>query len=532
METSIPETDQQRNASTMARFLDAALDGNEAVIKQLLPRLDANVVCHEGRSAAHRAAQNGHWKLLEVLERGGANLNLADEKGVTPIQLAVFHDHRQAVIRLKALGANLGCRTPDGGTLMTLAAQQDHAELIELLFSNQVSLNEKNTDGWTPLHVAVSHKCDQAVTRLIELGADVNAAGRHGFTPLHTAVNRGLVEMIDLLVARGADLNQQDTHGLAPIHAAAKRGQAEALARLIGHGVSPDARTRYADTPAFFATAFQRPNVIEALIRHGADLNLANDEGWAPVHAATTPGNEAVLKILLDWGVDAGAIGERRITAAHAAAISGNAAAIDLLREAGAMLNMENAAGKTPLQVARALDKAAAVAALEKMPPDGPRMEAAVQALVTSSDTETSNLGVDLRCPVLYTAYNQTGGSRPVRLPSGTVLSAIAARSCLTRTDGLAGDPMNGSQFDRATVQAFLASDAFKRGDPMRLSMVQAAYLAYAKPGMDAQSTSGSADEAASPRQQADLPEFQAILNRMQTPGNRNADRGPCCAVM
>jgi ankyrin repeat protein len=433
--------------------------------------------------------------------------------------------------KLKQDGKDLDNPASTGASPLTWAVSFGQAEVVDALIRAGASLELPDKQTML-IHLAAQWGHVRVVHCLAKWGADPNALDQHGNTPAFIAAAYGQPQAIDALVQHGADLNQQDTHGLAPIHAAAKWGQAEALSCLIGHGVSPDAPNRYADTPAFFATVFGRPNVIEALVRHGADLNLANEEGWAPVHAATTPGNEATLKILLDWGVDAGAIGVRRITAAHAAAISGNAAAIDLLREAGAMLNMENAAGKTPLQVARAQGKPAVVAALEKMPPDGPRMEAAVQALVTSSDTETSNLGVDLRCPVLYTAYNQTGGSRPVRLPSGTVLSAIAARSCLTRTDGLAGDPMNGSQFDRATVQAFLASDAFKRGDPARLSMVQAAYKACAKPGRDAQSTSDSAAEAASPRQQADLPEFQAILNREQTPGSRNVDRGPCCAVM
>lgn len=519
-----------------AGILEFIADGNTTDAVSLIRKLkqdgkDLNDPASTGASPLTWAVGSGQAEVVDALIRAGASLELPD-KQTTLIHLAAHFGDIRVVHRLAKWGADPNALDQYGNTPAFIAAAYGQPEAIDALVQHGATLSKQNEKGLAPIHVAALKGHTQALRRLIEWGVSPNEPSGNGDPPLFIAAACGQPQAIDALVQHGADLNLQNPQGLAPIHAAAKWGQAEALSCLIGHGVSPDALNRYADTPALFAAVFQRPNVIAALVRHGADLNLANHEGWAPVHAATTPGNEAILKILLDWGVDAGAIGERRNTAAHAAAISENAEAIDLLREAGAMLNMENAARKTPLQVACAQGKTAVVAALEKMPPDGPRMEAAVQALVTSSDTETSNLGVDLRCPVLYTAYNQTGGSRPVRLPSGTVLSAIAARSCLTRTDGLAGDPMNGSQFDRAAVQAFLASDAFKRGDPARLSMVQAAYKACAKPGRDAQSTSDSAAEAASPRQQADLPEFQAILNREQTPGSRNVDRGPCCVVM
>ena len=99
------------DAVTNGRFpwtslMHAAYRGRLDVVRLLLDR-GANVA-HQDLdyfTAAAVAAGEGHWDVLEVLARRGADLDFADGTGTSPLSYAEKAGPPDLVIRLKALRA-------------------------------------------------------------------------------------------------------------------------------------------------------------------------------------------------------------------------------------------------------------------------------------------------------------------------------------------------------------------------------------------------------------------------------------------
>lgn len=95
----------------------------------------------------HIAARIAHRELVELLITDGANINVEDENGWTPL--------RHATRKYRNV---------------------NDVEIIKILIENGADVNAKNDkDGWTPLIWAAKEGDYDLVKLLIAKGADVNA---------------------------------------------------------------------------------------------------------------------------------------------------------------------------------------------------------------------------------------------------------------------------------------------------------------------------------------------------------------------
>lgn len=121
--------------------------------------------------------------IQEALSRGGVDLDLKDEFGVTALHLAVLCGNFGAVRLLVSSGADINIH---GGNYST-----------------------------TPLITAVRHNYSDITKYLLLCGADVNAVDVFGNTALHEAVIGGeeFESIIHMLLAQGADTSIRNAAG-------------------------------------------------------------------------------------------------------------------------------------------------------------------------------------------------------------------------------------------------------------------------------------------------------------------------------
>ncbi|MEL3909513.1 MAG: ankyrin repeat domain-containing protein, partial [Treponema sp.] len=194
-----------------------------------------------GKTALHVAAQHGDIPFLNLLLAYGADVNIEDREGKTPLIDALLYDKNTTVLfllkagassarqdiqgrtalheavasappiiiqELRQAGADPLARDSFGNTPLALVLRSGRPILDVLLGNNSLITN---SDGDTPLHIAVQENADFDILRyLILKGYPINKRNRMGITALTLAAKQGAAELCAVLIDSGADVFAAD----------------------------------------------------------------------------------------------------------------------------------------------------------------------------------------------------------------------------------------------------------------------------------------------------------------------------------
>jgi ankyrin repeat protein len=183
----------------------------------------------DGVPAVRLAVYYGHAGIARILLERGAALDLYDAAacGVTGRVRDLLDKEPASVNTLST----------DGATPLGLAAFFGHRDAVELLLDRGAAINKLSTNPAFP------------------------------FAPLHSAMSGGHKEIVDLLLARGADVNVREGGGMTALHEAAAIGSLDYVSLFLAHGATPDAKTDEGKLPEDFARARKHADVAELLRR-------------------------------------------------------------------------------------------------------------------------------------------------------------------------------------------------------------------------------------------------------------------------
>lgn len=171
-------------------------------------RADPNAATPRG-STPLLLASNGHLAskggldIVQSLLAAGADPNLEDECGATPLHTAAASHPNHASLNSPS----------------DIAACANSAKIVKALLAAGGAPSARDQGGATPLFAAAGGGYNvEAVLALIEAGADPNVATRYGWasTPLHAAAEADSVENVQALLAAGADPDVRDYKGRLP----------------------------------------------------------------------------------------------------------------------------------------------------------------------------------------------------------------------------------------------------------------------------------------------------------------------------
>lgn len=191
----------------------------------------------------HAAAATGDVGAIKRLISAGADLELRDRHGRTPLMVAGFQRHRAAAAALIDGGAKLAAldhdrydlvtisavlndmdilrlaiargaptdlvTSPYDGTALIAAAHLGHVEIVQALIDGKAPLDHVNNLNWTALIEAIvlgdgGARHGAIVRALIAAGANLNLADGNGTTPLSLARQNGHRAIADILRRAGA----------------------------------------------------------------------------------------------------------------------------------------------------------------------------------------------------------------------------------------------------------------------------------------------------------------------------------------
>ncbi|KAG8425878.1 hypothetical protein J3459_008668 [Metarhizium acridum] len=138
----------------------------------------------KAKDELHEESDELHDELLKLLLDFGADPNLKDATGSTPLLLAAGAGHIKALGALLDHNADPNINDTGGSTALHRAAQSGCVACMNLLVKKGANMNAVKLDddadrgswGFTPPVLAIAHRQLSAVKALLRLGADIGRA--------------------------------------------------------------------------------------------------------------------------------------------------------------------------------------------------------------------------------------------------------------------------------------------------------------------------------------------------------------------
>jgi len=112
------------------------------------------------------AAGAGDYARVKALTEAGANLNVRDEEGYTPLIWAAQHGNTRVADYLIAHGANLNPLDKGGYTPLMWACQEGHFSMVALLLTKGANPWVRNWHGQTAMELAAMYSHDERIRDL------------------------------------------------------------------------------------------------------------------------------------------------------------------------------------------------------------------------------------------------------------------------------------------------------------------------------------------------------------------------------
>ncbi len=282
----------------------------------------------------------------------GADVNLKEREGMTPLMFAVRLDSPKIAKLLLDNKADVNAKNQIGNTALMLAAENGNTEMAELLIKYGAAVDERNMFKATPLmwsrggkklaellikngadvnakdwiHETVlmwnARRNKDVVALLIKEGADVNATSLKGEHAIDFAegdaekilvengakfdINKQIVEavlnndndLVDFYIARGGKLDIKDSYNKNTLMYAAEGNNVKAAKRLIAQGVDVNAADKKGHTALMYAAKRGSKDAAEVLLKNGADVNIKDKLTHTAYFYAQDYGHKKVIELL------------------------------------------------------------------------------------------------------------------------------------------------------------------------------------------------------------------------------------------
>jgi ankyrin repeat protein len=353
--------------------------GDLAEVRQALAAgADVNVRDTLGGTPLLDAAWSGNLEITNLLLANGADVNARHtEGGSTALEYAVLTDRPTVVRALLAAKARLDIQYKDGQSVLHSAAARGNREVIDsligagavvdavdangrgdalaLLLANGADTRRVHSqDGRGPLHEASIKGFAALAQPLVDAGANLAQKDRSGQTPLDLALAYKNGAMVAVLLRLGSRLGDSAAAAGEAMETATLRGRTEIARLLIDNGFDVNQRTRAGSTYLNDAALKGQGKMVALLLAKGARLEARGDNGEGPLHDAALGGSPEVITLLLDHGAAIDAPDrESGATPLMIAASLGRAGAVAVLLRRGANPQLRDHAGHTALDRAR-----------------------------------------------------------------------------------------------------------------------------------------------------------------------------------
>lgn len=248
-------------------------------------------------------------KIVKALLDRGADPNVEDEKGMSPLMHAIMEGNYYDMIKeLLDRGANVNHQDKTGWTALMLVSEYGSLDNIRELLDRGANPDLKNENGMTALMLAANQgwHLKDTIKELLDRGADRdlrNNDGKTAFDLLKVKTNAIQIrDMMRLFAPNPAIIDPQT--GISNLAIIATQGNLELLEDVIDEhpNFNLDHQDQDGNTALIYAIVNRKPGRVALLLDRGANPNLANNGGGTPLAYANALNQEQIIEALTEAG--------------------------------------------------------------------------------------------------------------------------------------------------------------------------------------------------------------------------------------
>lgn len=307
----------------------AAATGRVVVVKQLLQdhTMDVNDVNPDsGCSALHLAAAQGFPDVVDLLLDNGANIELTDLSGRTPVHRSMDGKDSRCLVILIKRGCQLSRTDSAGLTVWHMAVLKRNLSALDVLTDHfKEGLLMRSIDGWTPMIYAAQSGSEEMLKLLLKAGGPIHDTDDEGASMMHHAAASGFQQMVRFLCSEGCDPLAKTKSGANALHSALDSSSRSIaiIQALVDYGVNPcepdkdgvtpmgimcDSLSGALDESKQSSNYHYWRNVLVIACKAAENINQLNSEGSCVLHRVCGKSPRKwcpeALQILLAHGAD------------------------------------------------------------------------------------------------------------------------------------------------------------------------------------------------------------------------------------
>ncbi|PFX14127.1 Ankyrin-1 [Stylophora pistillata] len=290
-------------------------DDAEKVVELVLNEgVDINIPSKNNRAPLFSASSSSSGEIIETLLDLGANIDAkSTDDEVAALYLAASCGNYMATEILLRHGANKEIQDINGRTPLHACASKGLFSLSRLLIDSGCDINLQDNSKETPLYLAVKNKHEHLVRVFLESSADVDLKYKEvDRVYLVRGKDRGepawryiLVEkaLLPSFVKRTEEGSLDVTaFGFILAYGKGEDPPDEIKRKVKEMGAAFPDQESY--TILHLASKSNSPDIVELLVKYKADINARDKDGFTPLHLAAMHGNFQVVKTLIELSAD------------------------------------------------------------------------------------------------------------------------------------------------------------------------------------------------------------------------------------